>query len=341
MIPGVSVDCILGIARIRNFSTTNVVLQGSIMNFSNEIAEVVHGVVNEYHGAANKNNGDSFLLVWRMGENDLRDCSASRMAELALISFAKVIGGIHHSPLLAEYRGHPGLQQRLGRGTRVNLSFGLHFGWAIEGAVGTEFKIDASYLSPNVSIANSIERATGVYDVPFIVAESVFELLGTRMQSLLRVIDRVRIIGSPTPMRLFSVDLDTLAVKVGPPPLKIAWNPRNRFKARQYLETEKDAKLAPDLDTVDLFDSDPNIQAMRQRYTVEFMKSFSLGYQNYSQGEWPVARRVLMSTQMMLGIEDGPSMALLEFMERYLFMPPKDWKDPGARDLDVADSRGT
>lgn len=58
---------------------------------------------------------------------------------------------------------------------RVNLSSGLHYGWAIEGgipfkaaemwvflstqkaltmqsagAVGSEFKIDASYLSPNV-----------------------------------------------------------------------------------------------------------------------------------------------------------------------------------------------
>ena len=34
------------------------------------------------------------------------------------------------------------------------MHFGLHLGWAIEGAIGSKFKIDASYLSPNVNIAS-------------------------------------------------------------------------------------------------------------------------------------------------------------------------------------------
>ena len=32
----------------------------------------------------------------------------------------------------------------------VQLGFGLHLGWAIEGAIGSHFKIDASYLGPHV-----------------------------------------------------------------------------------------------------------------------------------------------------------------------------------------------
>ena len=32
------------------------------------------------------------------------------------------------------------------------LGFGLHVGWAIEGAIGSNYKIDASYLSPNVNL---------------------------------------------------------------------------------------------------------------------------------------------------------------------------------------------
>merc|ERR1719247_2732688 len=185
MIPGQNVTCIIGVARIRNFSTSNEVLKGNIMTFANQIAEIVHGVVDEYHGAANKNNGDSFLLIWRMNEEDWGEDLIARMTELALISFARVIGALHHSPLLAEYRTHPGLQQRLGTGTRVNMSFGLHSGWAIEGAVGSEFKIDASYLSPNVSIVMGIEKATNTYGVPFLIAESVFEQLGPHMQERL------------------------------------------------------------------------------------------------------------------------------------------------------------
>jgi len=40
------------------------------------------------------------------------------------------------------------------------MGFGLHMGWAIEGAIGSEFKIDASYLSPNVNLAARLEGAT-------------------------------------------------------------------------------------------------------------------------------------------------------------------------------------
>jgi len=42
----------------------------------------------------------------------------------------------------------------------VKMGFGLHIGWGIEGAIGSEFKIDASYLSPNVNLASRLEAAT-------------------------------------------------------------------------------------------------------------------------------------------------------------------------------------
>jgi hypothetical protein len=34
-------------------------------------------------------------------------------------------------------------------GRKVSLGYGMHFGWAIEGAIGSNLKIDASYLSPH------------------------------------------------------------------------------------------------------------------------------------------------------------------------------------------------
>ena len=39
------------------------------------------------------------------------------------------------------------------------MGFGIHLGWAIEGAIGSEHKIDASYLSPNVNLAAWLEAA--------------------------------------------------------------------------------------------------------------------------------------------------------------------------------------
>merc|ERR1711920_323066 len=103
---------------------------------------------------------------------------------------------------------------RLGSGCRVNLSFGLHAGWAIEGAVGSEFKIDASYLSPHVSIATNIEYATQVYGVSLIVAQSVVELCDAMIVTKCRLIDHLVIRGSKIPMKLYVVDLDYRAVQV-------------------------------------------------------------------------------------------------------------------------------
>ena len=41
------------------------------MVFVNEIANIVHSEVQHNHGAANKNIGDAFLLVWKMPDKAL------------------------------------------------------------------------------------------------------------------------------------------------------------------------------------------------------------------------------------------------------------------------------
>lgn len=44
----------------------------------------------------------------------------------------------------------------------VSLGFGFHVGWGIEGAIaiGSNFKIDASYLSFNVNMSSRLEAAS-------------------------------------------------------------------------------------------------------------------------------------------------------------------------------------
>lgn len=249
------------------------------------------------------------------------------MAGCAVTAFVKILADLNRSPLLATYRGHPGLQYRLGSDCRVNLSFGLHAGWAIEGAVGSEFKIDASYLSPNVSIATSVEAATQPYGVSLMAAQSVFDLCPENVKTKCRLIDKVIITGQQTPMKLFCVDLDYKSVKVDTcDPLKLVWNTRNRFKVREFLASEKVTMQSGKVNFGQVFDRDPAIKDMRKRYTVEFFQLYIMGYQNYSQGEWQVARRMLMCTKSLLGIEDGPSTELLRFMESHKFEAPRDWQ---------------
>ena len=69
MIPGNKVVAIFGFCDIRQFTDTTEILQEEVMVFVNEIAEIVHGIVDKFSGAANKNIGDAFLLVWKFPEN--------------------------------------------------------------------------------------------------------------------------------------------------------------------------------------------------------------------------------------------------------------------------------
>jgi len=327
MIQGIRVEAIIGSARIRDFSAVTEVLKTKVMTFVNQIAEIVHGVVSEFHGAANKNNGDTFLLIWRI--SGLGIDMTQRMADMSTIAFARILGEIHQSPILASYRGHPALQQRLGKNCRVCVTLGLHAGWAIEGAVGSEFKIDASYLSPNVSIAVQVEQATSIYNVPILITEQVIQLCCPEIAAKYRKIDQVVIRGSAQPTCLYCLDLDYMCLKVDTDfsSRPATWNSRLRFKARQFLEAEKSRKLDLEVRTVTMFEQCEEISQMRRRYSTEFLQLFNMGFQNYMEGEWQVAGRLLTQTRGMLrkNIEDGPSSALLRFMEQSQFNAPSGW----------------
>ena len=55
MLPGKKIISIFGFCDIRNFTDATEVLQEGVMVFVNEIGEIVHGIVDKFSGAANKN----------------------------------------------------------------------------------------------------------------------------------------------------------------------------------------------------------------------------------------------------------------------------------------------
>jgi class 3 adenylate cyclase len=67
-------------------------------------------------------------------------------------------------------------------GRSVSLGYGLHHGWAIEGAIGSNLKIDASYLSPHVNTAARLEAATKQFKTMFLLSEDFVKKLSPRNQ---------------------------------------------------------------------------------------------------------------------------------------------------------------
>merc|ERR1712187_783327 len=102
---------IVGFCNIRNFGDATEVLKENVMMFVNQVGEIVHGCVDDYHGAPNKNLGDAFLLVWRLA--GIEQYKQRKLADMAVISLVKIVAEINKSPVLAEYRGHPGFLQRM------------------------------------------------------------------------------------------------------------------------------------------------------------------------------------------------------------------------------------
>eukprot|EP00929_Paragymnodinium_shiwhaense_P022827 TRINITY_DN14467_c0_g1_i1.p1 TRINITY_DN14467_c0_g1~~TRINITY_DN14467_c0_g1_i1.p1 ORF type:complete len:983 (-),score=183.02 TRINITY_DN14467_c0_g1_i1:298-3246(-) len=323
LVPGRPVDCIMGIICISDFETVTEVLQGKVVAFVNQVAEIVHGVVDEFHGAVNRNDGDTFLTIWRHSE-EADILHIRRQADMSMITMARIIALASRSPVLATYREHPGLQNKIDN-YRVNLTCCLHAGWAIEGAVGSEFKIDASYMSPNVSTAETVSQLTRIYGVPVLVSHSVLDMCTHGMAAKCRLIDRVKLCHWTFFLELFTIDLDHMSLTVevqGPQPV---WNTRQRFRARQLLDSEKTARLNEQVSMASYFQTNPDIAAMRFRYTLEFIHIFDNGLQNYLEGEWGVAERLLRRTSTLLGVEDGPSLALLRYMARFNYCTSDSW----------------
>ena len=105
----------------------------------------------------------------------------SVLADFALLGFVKTLVKIHKDPLILEYGLDPRLRKALGN-YKVSMGFGLHVGWAIEGAIGSDYKIDASYLSPNVNMASRLEAATRQFGVDFLISEDLYNLLTPEMR---------------------------------------------------------------------------------------------------------------------------------------------------------------
>ncbi len=71
LIPGKKVICIFGFCDIKNFTMVNEELKENIMKFVNDIAEIVHFIVDKNIGTTNKNIGEAFLLVWKFPDSDI------------------------------------------------------------------------------------------------------------------------------------------------------------------------------------------------------------------------------------------------------------------------------
>ena len=339
MIRGQKRMAIFGFCDIRNFTDATEVLQEEVMVFVNSIGDIVHRIVDKYCGSANKNIGDAFLLVWKFPDEeichptindiDVRSTQVVKnICDLAVISFLKIYARVNKDLKLLEYRKHEKLNQRIPN-YKVKMGFGLHVGWAIEGAIGSEFKIDASYLSPNVNMASRLEAATKQYGVPLLISGALYEKCSKPVKELMRHIDKVTVKGSKLPMDFYTIDCDISKLpECTPKQLTKAEIRKRRQNSKKEIYRkiiEEEGKASA------LFETDKDLKAMTSgNGKGPFYELFKAGFQAYLSGDWSAAKRKLEEC-LNLRPDDGPTHTIYEVLKENDFITPEEWK--GYREL--------
>ena len=239
LLPGVRIYAVIGFCDIHHFEEINNLLTNDVLIFVNTIAEIVHSRVHYWGGQCNKNLGNAFVIVWRIGDEldvqlqtqgattkgsktgagntskrivankvvDLRRVpGVDKLADHALVGYLKIIAEINRSPKILDYRKEPRLTHNGTQEYHVSMGFGLHAGWAIEGAVGSVHKVDATYLSPHVNMAARLETSSRQYGVPILISQIAYDLFSTGTQQLCRKCDVVTVKGSEVPIGIYTYD---------------------------------------------------------------------------------------------------------------------------------------
>lgn len=276
----------------------------------------------------------------------------STLAELSLISFLKCIEGVTTDPRTLKYSKHEDIRKKLGN-YLVKLGFGLHAGWAVEGALGSKYKIDLSYLSPDVDMCSRLEGMTKKYKKPLLFTNSIFNLMtSTSIMRLCRKIDRV-LVNQEKVMEYYAIDfsVDYLQYmnkitrfgakgKVDEKKFSLCGIRRrgktyrvslahNQKTKKKIFDENIDFDQFKDFDKIErtyeeiLMDKNlcfllgidnPEIKTERE----SFMDFFADAFQYYESGEWDIAIEKfeqVLEQFTLDGEVDGPSQFLLKYMK--------------------------
>ncbi|POM75130.1 Voltage-gated Ion Channel (VIC) Superfamily, partial [Phytophthora palmivora] len=226
MLPGKKITAIYGFCDIRQFTDTTECLQEEVMVYVNKLGDIMHTGTHHYYGMANKNVGDAFLLSWKICDGELacfsrftdkpteedrmqvnqsitcppnagagtklRRITPTEMADSALTAFIKCMIDLDNANTdgpLTEYLTKEAVVKRFGPAFRIKMGFGMHVGWAVEGAIGSRYKIDATYISPHVEMADRLEAGSKIFATPINISHWLAALISPGARRFLRKMD--------------------------------------------------------------------------------------------------------------------------------------------------------
>mmetsp|Transcript_6711 Transcript_6711/g.11917 ORF Transcript_6711/g.11917 Transcript_6711/m.11917 type:complete len:797 (-) Transcript_6711:377-2767(-) len=316
---GSSSQLILGVVWLRAFTDVTECLKEDVMVFLNKIAKIVHTCCQEWGGHVCKNGLGKFLLIWQLNQHTPNQ---------ALFAMIKIIAEMQRAHDIKTYKtnqniaknprilAHPDKVEHV-----VSLGIGLHIGWAVKGAIGTEAKVDVGYLSPHIDFTNTLALTTENFRTQLLMSESFFETLHERAATQCRRIDTVKSSILDLPFGLYTYDMPD---EVGQAPEK------HRLGAGIPLNEADPPELLKRVNPSELFVRDMDIVMIQRSLIPEFVERFSKGYEAYIKGEWEQAYTHLKRCYELRPL-DGPNNSLLKVIQESNCTAPEGWA--GYREL--------
>ena len=341
---------IFGFCDIRQFEEINLALEEKTILLINEIADIVHSSVDKFGGATNKNIGESFLNVWKFyNEVPVRDKDGNLTtqkkdnlleidptnpmvaitADSACLACLRVIMKINKSFNILNYSHNEEILKRISN-FKLNMGFGIHIGYGIEGAVGSTYKIDASYLSPNVNIAARLETATRQFGLSLLISGPLYNLFSDELKRICRYIDCVYVKGSVQPLDLYTIDVN---LNLKPQEKKDIIIMNNKEKRKRYAEKKENFQREIEVYksvTRLVFQKSNYLELINTKRTSEFYYNWDEGINAYKKGDFTTAGDKFKRC-LKLFPDDGPAKTLLKYFENRNYKAPEGWI--GVREL--------
>ncbi|SBS89938.1 adenylyl cyclase alpha, putative [Plasmodium malariae] len=332
------------------------------MIFINLVAKIIHECCDFYGGSINKNIGDAFLLVWKYKKEDFsnkkrnfleskysttqnknyEDLSEkeniNRICDLAFLSTVQTLIKLQQIYLFLKNEKIDDLIHKNG----IELSFGLHFGWAIEGAIGSSYKIDLSYLSENVNIASRLQDISKIYKNNIVISGDFYDNLSDNFKKSLRKIDKVQLKGCRNPINLYTFDLH-LNKKTN----NVLFQLQKKNKLDAFdLTSDMDIKMIKVLEDIKKkterrkrkkevsnlnynlykeYEQSSDIQLIKVKFPDEYSNLFEKSLDLYLSGNWNESKNILEHLKKSFTMDDNIVHQLLSFMSTSNFSAPYDW----------------
>jgi class 3 adenylate cyclase len=173
MIPGRRINVVFMICKVHRYIDYTEVLGPHMPIFLNNIVSILHECAGRWDGQANTLEGDRYMITWKLPDTEketdpekqeeLQELK-TELADKSLIAAVKIVSELRRAaPKFLNIYSNEVVQEEFGSTTSPYITFGLHMGYTIEGTIGSDFKIDACYLSANVEVAYRIEELCDYY----------------------------------------------------------------------------------------------------------------------------------------------------------------------------------